>query len=277
MRNNLFSIGETAKMKNVSIKSLRYYERIGVFKPAYVDPDTGYRYYSPNQLMDLDVILSCIELGVPLKSLLEYLNEDNSIDMKALLETGQSIANQRIREAQNSLARIETYLDEVNIQETLRESESPYERTLPEWEVITSPWLQGKFNVHNYINTMSKLYAAAEESNACPLYFQGLLVHSSAQAGCNKQRTTNIRAYIRTAKIPTVPYSAPLQNESIPDRTYKGQRFEAPALDACFEACLAYIQQNPGDYLLTEVWDTELTENTYVVELLKAKPENPRQ
>ena len=57
MRSSLLSIGEASKLKNVSIKALRYYEKIGIFKPAYIDPQSGYRYYSPAQLFDLDVIL----------------------------------------------------------------------------------------------------------------------------------------------------------------------------------------------------------------------------
>ena len=61
MKNELLSIGEAAKLKQVSAKSLRYYETIGFLKPAYVDPSSGYRYYSPDQMIDLDVILTCIE------------------------------------------------------------------------------------------------------------------------------------------------------------------------------------------------------------------------
>ena len=72
MKNELLSIGEAAKLKQVSVKSLRYYETIGILKPAYVDPSSGYRYYSPNQMIDLDVILTCIELGIPLKSLTDH-------------------------------------------------------------------------------------------------------------------------------------------------------------------------------------------------------------
>ena len=45
MKNELLSIGEAAKLKQVSVKSLRYYETIGILKPAYVDPSSGYRYY----------------------------------------------------------------------------------------------------------------------------------------------------------------------------------------------------------------------------------------
>ena len=50
------SIGKVSKAKNVSIKSLRYYDEIGIFKPALTDHKTGYRYYKADQLYILDAI-----------------------------------------------------------------------------------------------------------------------------------------------------------------------------------------------------------------------------
>ena len=45
------TIGEVAKVKQISIKALRYYEKIGILKPAYCDPNTGYRYYKNEQML----------------------------------------------------------------------------------------------------------------------------------------------------------------------------------------------------------------------------------
>lgn len=47
------TIGEVSKMKGVGIKSLRYYDRLGILKPAYINPDTGYRYYSIEQMLKI--------------------------------------------------------------------------------------------------------------------------------------------------------------------------------------------------------------------------------
>ena len=48
------TIGEVAKVKQISIKALRYYEKIGILKPAYCDPDTGYRYYKNEQMLAIE-------------------------------------------------------------------------------------------------------------------------------------------------------------------------------------------------------------------------------
>ena len=109
MRSSLLSIGEASKLKNVSIKALRYYEKIGIFKPAYIDPQSGYRYYSPAQLFDLDVILTCNELDIPLKRILDYQTKHGT-DLRQLLKEGAKIAELKIQRAQQSLIQINSCL-----------------------------------------------------------------------------------------------------------------------------------------------------------------------
>ena len=54
---NYLKISEFAKLRNVNINSLLYYEKIGVLRPAYVDPHSKYCYDSPEHLIILDTIL----------------------------------------------------------------------------------------------------------------------------------------------------------------------------------------------------------------------------
>ena len=44
--NQYLSIGKVSKLKNVSIKSLRYYDKIGILRPAFVNAETNYSYYT---------------------------------------------------------------------------------------------------------------------------------------------------------------------------------------------------------------------------------------
>ena len=48
----MFSIGEFSRIAQVSGRLLRYYDQLGLFKPAQTDPETGYRFYSATQLPD---------------------------------------------------------------------------------------------------------------------------------------------------------------------------------------------------------------------------------
>ena len=59
-KNKWLSIGEFSKLSDVNIKSLRYYDSLGILKPAYVDPESRYRYYSFPQLQIVEAIKLCI-------------------------------------------------------------------------------------------------------------------------------------------------------------------------------------------------------------------------
>ena len=100
------SIGKVSKLKNVSIKSLRYYDQIGILKPAFVNTETNYRYYTESQLYLLDAITVCIKLGIPLKDLNNYVNKD-SINLQKLLYDGKILAEQKIMEIHNCLGTLQ--------------------------------------------------------------------------------------------------------------------------------------------------------------------------
>lgn len=55
-----------AKLSNLSIQTLRYYDRIDLFKPIEIDPKNQYRYYQSNQLYYLDLIKALKYLGLSL-------------------------------------------------------------------------------------------------------------------------------------------------------------------------------------------------------------------
>ncbi len=61
-----FRIGELAGIFDISIRSLRLYDKMGVLKPELVDERTGYRYYSTEQVMELQTILALKNVGFSL-------------------------------------------------------------------------------------------------------------------------------------------------------------------------------------------------------------------
>lgn len=106
------SIGKVSKLKNVSIKSLRYYDQIGILKPAFVNTETNYRYYTEEQLYLLDAITVCIKLGIPLKELNRYVEKD-SINLQKLLYDGKILAEQKILEIHNCLGTLQDTLQKM--------------------------------------------------------------------------------------------------------------------------------------------------------------------
>lgn len=71
------SIKEMGQRRGISSKTLRYYDSIGIFKADYVDPDTGYRYYDPQQYEKLGTILELRSLNFSLNEIKGYFTERN--------------------------------------------------------------------------------------------------------------------------------------------------------------------------------------------------------
>ncbi len=62
----VLSIGDFARATQVSAKALRHYHHVGLLEPARTDPDTGYRYYAPEQIPTARLIRRFRELDMPL-------------------------------------------------------------------------------------------------------------------------------------------------------------------------------------------------------------------
>lgn len=73
----VYSIGETAKINDISIKSLRHYDDIGLLKPKYIDNNNGYRYYTYDQFSFIDKIKRYKNIGMSLKDLKEVFQTQN--------------------------------------------------------------------------------------------------------------------------------------------------------------------------------------------------------
>ena len=78
-------IKEFADLTGVSVRTLHYYDEIGLLSPAFVDKTTGYRYYDESSLIRMQSILFYRELDFPLKSIKGILFSAN-YDTKRSLE-----------------------------------------------------------------------------------------------------------------------------------------------------------------------------------------------
>jgi len=85
-KSELLSVGEMAKLTGVSIRALHYYERKNILKPAYTDPDSGYRYYSYNQSHFISLIMNCVDFDIPLKEIAGVVEADDMTALKSFFE-----------------------------------------------------------------------------------------------------------------------------------------------------------------------------------------------
>jgi DNA-binding transcriptional MerR regulator len=81
----MFSIGEFARLGTVSVRTLRHYDEIGLLRPARVDPETGYRGYSADQLGQLNRIIALKELGLSLAQVRRLLGGITLEELQGML------------------------------------------------------------------------------------------------------------------------------------------------------------------------------------------------
>ena len=79
-------IKEFAEMTGVSVRTLHYYDQIGLLRPARVDKDSGYRYYDEASLLRMQQILFYRELDFPLKDIQAILSSPDYDKQTALKE-----------------------------------------------------------------------------------------------------------------------------------------------------------------------------------------------
>lgn len=90
-------IKEFAELTGVSVRTLHYYDEIGLLKPCYVDDQNGYRFYDEASLERMQEILFYRELDFPLKSITKILASPNYDKQKALAEQKRLLTLKKVR------------------------------------------------------------------------------------------------------------------------------------------------------------------------------------
>ncbi len=110
----MFKIGDFSKICRVPASALRYYANIGLFEANYIDPATGYRYYTYDQLPRLNRILALKDLGLSLDQITLLLNEEVSAEeLRGMLRMKQAEIEQHIDEEQERLIRVAARLHQI--------------------------------------------------------------------------------------------------------------------------------------------------------------------
>lgn len=122
----MFKISEFSRLSRIPIQTLRYYDQIGLFKPARIDRSTGYRYYAAEQLLEINRIVIFKELGFTLQQMVQLLQEDISAEqIRGMLRLKESEIQQLLENEMSKLSRIKNECSSWNEREGWRWSRRP--------------------------------------------------------------------------------------------------------------------------------------------------------
>ena len=109
----LYSIGEVSKIKGITIKTLRYYQSVGLIEPVYIDENSGYRYYSAEQFIHINIIKGCRKLGVSIKELQEILKTKDTEKLIKFLKEKKIEAERNIESLKNTIGEIDNLNSQI--------------------------------------------------------------------------------------------------------------------------------------------------------------------
>ena len=121
----MFRIGDFSRLARVSIKTLHYYDEMGILRPAQVDGDNGYRYYRADQLTTLHRILTLKDLGFCLQEIAQVMQgAQPAARIEQMLREKIGEAQHAISHEQAKISRIESWLAHMQ------------EECMPEYDVL---------------------------------------------------------------------------------------------------------------------------------------------
>ena len=115
-------IKEFAEFTGVSVRTLHYYDEIGLLTPALVDETTGYRFYDDNSLLRMQEILFYRELDFSLKSIGEILSSPN-YDTRKSLEEQKILLTLKKERLERLIASIDEAMKGANVMSAFDNSE----------------------------------------------------------------------------------------------------------------------------------------------------------
>lgn len=108
----MYGIGEIARASGLSISALRFYDGAGVLVPAEVDPATGYRRYSDDQLRAARLVAGLRRVGMPVAEITRAVAElTNPPAVRKLLDEHLRRLEDGLADARRELSRVHALLD----------------------------------------------------------------------------------------------------------------------------------------------------------------------
>ncbi len=207
MKNNYFTIGQISRIKGITIKALRFYERLGVIKPAYTDPETKYRYYAIEQFIQFDVIRALRSLDISPKDIRDILGEKDTGRLLEYLEKQEDNARQKIRGLQKTIKTIGLTRGTIVEAQARITREDVYTREIPKRYCLTQK-IKDPFEEREVLVQFSEFPMMIEKKGLLDTYITGVALLPEATHQFHPAYIFNLVARYKDAdrkELSTIP------------------------------------------------------------------------
>ena len=234
----LYRIGEVARMFRLSLGTLRNYEALGILTPAWVDPDSGYRYYSAQQFECLNTIRYLRMLDFSLVQIADFLQNRDTEKMAEMLREQKQVAHEKYLAWKRIEKKIGHRLDR------LEEAKAPglgeiVCRTLPKCRVIR---IQSDLSLHNYLDLEGAIRELEREQESATVFLGKIGVGIAKERLEQGDYISYDTAFLLLDPEDTVRG----RYETLPETQCVSLRFPGshPEAPQYYETLLQYIQTN---------------------------------
>ena len=182
-------IKEFAIATGVSIRTIHYYDEIGLLTPAYVDKITGYRYYDENSIIRMQEILFYRELDFSLKSIKEILTSPNYDKNKVLNEQKELLILKKER-LEKIIFAIDAAIKGENVMSVFDNSE--FEKYKNE---VKEKW--GQTEAYKEHSEKTKTYSKEKWNNLASGMDQIMAMFSTCLKNGNEAKSVEVQELVR--------------------------------------------------------------------------------
>ncbi len=151
-----YRIGEISQMFAIEISTLRYYDKVDLFKPTKVDMQSGYRYYHISQFSILAQIRTYRSMDIPIKTLKQKLFHSKPNEILAFIGDAEEQLKSHLIETQNKLKLLHSIQSDVQKAVELENN----------FEIILSPDFVALAHDHEETNQTEKIFELLEKARA---------------------------------------------------------------------------------------------------------------
>ncbi|SKC83707.1 MerR family transcriptional regulator [Maledivibacter halophilus] len=154
----MYTIGEFSKIGKVSTKMLRHYDKIGLLKPEYINPENRYRFYSKNQIKDVLLINRLKLYRFSLEEIREVLEKDNPSYLKRKMEEKISELTEEISNSRYLLIEMKDEIELLEKGDDIVASNRKFNITIDTMKPFTVLSIRDTMSMDNISSLIGKVF-----------------------------------------------------------------------------------------------------------------------
>ncbi|WP_338452911.1 MerR family transcriptional regulator [Niallia oryzisoli] len=257
---DVFTIGEVSRLFQIKSSAIRYYCDIGLLTPTYVDPETGYRYFSTAHFERLNTIKYLQTIGLSLQEIQTFVDNRDPVYLMKQLQAQREITRKKIKQLQEIEQKINNRLEQIEDALSQQNIGVIQEQFFPSREIaVLRQTIPSGSDLEIFIRKLensSKLQSAV---------FLGKIGMSISKQKMEKHQFDSYDAIFLLVENEAAEESV---REEIPEGLYVTLRFQGTHVDAStyYEQLLHYLKQKhyeiKGDSVEVTYIDYGLSHNT---------------